>query len=194
MPLLRTTACLSALLGADALVANAPALRPTFTAGRIGAGAQMLELDATTIGAAVALFAGLGGGIGLIAFTEAAGTRESSSTDPCVVCDGKKVTTCTICKGTGEDPLADLVAGRRAMTGEGDESSVGDAKIMIDDWDDGPREIVMYEEILKDFPVKAVKSKCELCGGRGVVVCDNCEGTGFQPKYLDRLSPDDFMD
>ena len=28
----------------------------------------------------------------------------------------------------------------------------------------------------------------------GVIVCDNCQGTGIQPRFLERYSPDDFMD
>ena len=35
---------------------------------------------------------------------------------------------------------------------------------------------------------------CISCDGRGVIVCDNCQGTGIQPRFLERYSPDDFMD
>lgn len=48
--------------------------------------------------------------------------EESSNNQPCVVCDGAKVTTCTICQGTGTDPYASLVAGVREAVGENDSS------------------------------------------------------------------------
>ncbi|KAK4534233.1 hypothetical protein CDCA_CDCA01G0258 [Cyanidium caldarium] len=35
---------------------------------------------------------------------------------------------------------------------------------------------------------------CTYCDGKGTIVCKNCEGSGAQPQYLDRLSPEDFMD
>ena len=65
---------------------------------------------------------------------------------------------------------------------------------MVDDWDSGPKAVVMFKEILEKYPIKATTNVCQSCEGRGVVVCDNCEGTGIQPRFLERYSPDDFMD
>ena len=144
----------------------------------------------TLIGVGVTVL-GVGGGIGLIAFTENAGKREAANSQTCVDCRGEKVITCTLCKGTGVDPFASLVAGVKEMSG--DVSGSGD-KILIDDWESGTKEVVMYEEILSQFPVKAAESICATCGGRGVVVCDSCQGSGIQPRFLERYSPDDFMD
>ena len=52
----------------------------------------------------------------------------------------------------------------------------------------------MFEDILANYPVKATEKICALCSGKGVVVCDSCEGTGIQKRFLERFSPDDFMD
>ncbi|KAL1524940.1 hypothetical protein AB1Y20_019816 [Prymnesium parvum] len=153
---------------------------------------HMLDFDSNTLIAIGTLIVGLGGGVGLIAFTESAGKRneQSSNSQPCVECTGKQVTTCTICQGSGSDPYASLVAGVREMTG----SSSSGEKIVVEDWASGPTEIVMYEEILSRYPPKVTESVCEGCSGRGIVVCDNCRGTGIQPRFLERYSPDDFMD
>ncbi|GJQ15990.1 hypothetical protein GpartN1_g7819.t1 [Galdieria partita] len=35
---------------------------------------------------------------------------------------------------------------------------------------------------------------CSFCDGIGTVVCTNCAGRGTQPRYLDRYSPEDFLD
>ncbi|KAK4533209.1 hypothetical protein CCYA_CCYA16G4091 [Cyanidiococcus yangmingshanensis] len=35
---------------------------------------------------------------------------------------------------------------------------------------------------------------CSYCKGRGMVACLNCGGTGLQPRYLDRIRPEDLMD
>ena len=67
-------------------------------------------------------------------------------------------------------------------------------KIVIDDWDAGEKEVVMFSDILADYPVKASDQPCQRCAGRGVNVCDNCDGSGIQPRFLERYSPDDFMD
>jgi len=37
-------------------------------------------------------------------------------------------------------------------------------------------------------------AKCTYCDGAGDLKCFNCAGTGIQPRFLDRVSPDDFMD
>merc|ERR1719454_1078511 len=155
-------------------------------------GGASMEIDSSILIGGATLFVGLGGGIGLIALTENAGKRNDAleNAQPCVVCKSKKVVTCTICQGTGTDPLASLVKGVREMTGE----EAGPTKVMVDDWDSGPRAVVMYEDILSKFPIKVEKDICENCDGRGVVVCDNCQGTGIQPRFLERYSPDDFMD
>ncbi|GAB0492420.1 hypothetical protein MMPV_003682 [Pyropia vietnamensis] len=36
--------------------------------------------------------------------------------------------------------------------------------------------------------------QCNYCEGVGELKCFNCAGSGIQPRFLDRLSPDDFMD
>jgi len=153
-------------------------------------------LDMGVVAGVGALLGGLGVGVGVIAFAEGAGKRneDASNQQVCVECNGAKVVTCTICEGTGVDPFAKLVAGvRTAVEEEGGETKSGSV-VTIEDWDSGPKQVVMYEEILSQFPVKATTDICEACDGRGVVVCDNCQGTGIQPRFLERFSPDDFMD
>ena len=118
--------------------------------------------------------------------------EEKENAQPCVVCQSKQVIDCTICQGTGEDPYASLVAGVREMAG-GMEGEL-DGTVEIEDWAGGPKRVVMYEEILNKYPPKAFENVCEACSGRGIVVCDNCQGTGIQPRFLERYSPDDFMD
>jgi len=173
----------------------APVGRPVAASGaRVGSRAltpQMIDVDMNTVIAVGTLVASTGGGIALIAFTENAGKRNEASTNaqPCVECKGAQVTTCTICQGSGTDPYAKLVAGVREMAGEAD-----DGKIIVEDWASGPKAVVMYEEILARYPPKVSVDVCEACNGRGVVVCDNCQGTGIQPRFLERYSPDDFMD
>lgn len=167
---------------------------PTVRAPARSPAPRCVDLD-TIIGVGVAL-GGVVGGVGLIAFTENAGKRneESENVQQCVECLGKQVTTCTICKGSGSDPLASLVAGVREMSGESGESSASTTKVLVEDWADGPKQVEMYGEILKSFPPKVTADLCESCDGRGVVVCQNCQGTGIQPRFLERYSPDDFMD
>ena len=132
---------------------------------------RMVDMD-TIISVAV-LLGSAGGGVALIAFTENAGKREAENAQPCVVCKGELVVPCTLCKGTGTDPFADLVAGVKEMSGDAVNPEGGD-RVVIDDWDVGEKEVVMYEEILSKFPVKATEKICIRCSGRGVVVCDNC--------------------
>jgi len=148
--------------------------------------------DSNTIIAVLAALAGVGGGVGLIAFTENRGARndEQGNAQPCVVCKGKQVVPCRVCEGSGEDPLASLVAGVKAATGDTQAGNV----VTVEDWDSGPKQVVMYEEILNQYPVKATSDICTICDGRGVAVCDNCDGSGIQPRFLERYSPDDFMD
>jgi len=156
--------------------------------------APLMDVDMGTIVGVGAALLGVGGGIGLIALTENAGKRNDAleSAQPCVVCKGEQVVTCTICKGTGVDQYASLVSGVREMSG-GD-SSAGASTILVDDWGSGPKAVAMYEEILAKYPIKATENVCQNCDGRGVIVCDNCQGTGLQPRFLERYSPDDFMD
>jgi len=116
--------------------------------------------------------------------------EQRANAQPCVECKGEKVVTCTICDGSGVDPLATLVQGVREATGEAKPANV----VTVEDWDSGPKQVIMYEEILSAYPVKATENVCSNCDGRGVVVCDNCQGTGIQPRFLERFSPDDFMD
>jgi len=153
-------------------------------------------LDMETIGGVAIALAGVGGGIGLIVLTENAGKRneESDNQQPCVECKGAKVVECTICKGTGRDQFAELVAGVQEMTGE--EGSIATAtKVVVDDWEEGEKTVEMYAEILAAYPPKVTgPGACVACDARGVVVCDNCQGSGIQPRFLERYSPDDFMD
>ena len=85
------------------LTAAPPSVRPAIARA---APPAMLDIDGNTIAAVGALVVGLGGGIGLIAFTEGAGKRNEAreSAQPCVECKGAKVVTCTICQGTGGAP------------------------------------------------------------------------------------------
>ena len=152
----------------------------------------------STVSIALTALAGAGAGVALIGFTENAGVKneETSNSQPCVVCKGTGVEVCSICEGTGVDQFADLVAGVQEATAV----AVGAAPtpsnvVTIEDWEAGPKQVVMYEEILSKYPVKSSGAdKCETCDGRGVVICDNCSGTGIQPRFLERYSPDDFMD
>ncbi|KAJ8905459.1 hypothetical protein NDN08_001966 [Rhodosorus marinus] len=41
---------------------------------------------------------------------------------------------------------------------------------------------------------KNADENCQYCNGKGVSECTNCIGSGIQPRFLDRLSPEDFMD
>mmetsp|Transcript_4190 Transcript_4190/g.12996 ORF Transcript_4190/g.12996 Transcript_4190/m.12996 type:complete len:202 (-) Transcript_4190:654-1259(-) len=145
----------------------------------------------TVLGVGVAL-GGIFGGIALISFTENAGKRneELANAQPCVECKGEKVVECTICKGSGVDPLASLVRGVRQATGDLTAANV----VKIEDWATGPKEVIMFEDILSKYPIKVSENVCLNCEGRGVVVCDNCRGTGIQPRFLERFGPDDFMD
>lgn len=117
---------------------------------RVAPEPQMIDFDTNTIVGLGAAFVGIFGGVGLIAFTEKAGTRERANDQPCVDCQGKQVVTCSICKGTGSDPLASLVAGVREMAGEDSPE-----KITVETWDSGPKQIIMYEEVLSRYPIKA---------------------------------------
>ena len=106
------------------------------------AAAQMIDME-TIIGVGVTL-AGVGGGIGLIVLTENAGKRNDdvSNQQVCVECKAVKVIECSLCKGTGTDPFADLVAGVQEMAGDvppppAKTKTAGTVTgpIIIDDWD-----------------------------------------------------------
>ena len=144
---------------------------------------RMVDMD-TIISVAV-LLGSAGGGVALIAFTENAGKREAENAQPCVVCKAEMVVPCTLCRGTGTDPFADLVAGVKEMSGDAVTPDGGD-RVVIDDWDVGGKEVVMYEEILAKYPVKATEKICIRCSGRGVTVCDNCAPAPSHglPSYL----------
>lgn len=104
-------------------------------------------LEQTTLIAVGTALLGLGGGIGLVAWTENQGKRtlQRPNVQKCVECRGQTTIPCTVCAATGENPLD--------------------------------------------------KSKyCSYCDGAGRNKCFNCAGSGIQPRFLDRLSPEDFMD
>jgi len=154
---------------------------------------QMFDVDMNVVIGGGALLLSVGGGVGLIAAVEGAGKRneETVNQQSCVDCQGTKVVSCAVCKGTGQDQFASLVAGVQEMAGD---APPKEFTIMVDDWDSGPREIVPFADILANYPVKVKTDICITCDGRGVIVCDSCEGTGYQPRFLERYSPDDFMD
>ena len=183
----------TALLCSAFVVPTPPMVTPSASAVVArGVAPRMLDMD--TIGGVAIALAGVGGGIGLIAFTENAGKRneEAANQQPCVVCEGKQVVECPVCKGEGRGQFAELVAGVQEFSGE-QPTSV--STVTVDDWADGPKQVQMFEEILNRYPQKFTgKGMCINCDGRGVVVCDNCQGTGIQPRFLERYSPDDFMD
>jgi len=176
------------------LALHAPA-RPAAAVARATPPA-MFEIDSNVLIGVGTLLASVGGGIGLIAFTENAGkaNEERDNEQPCFECKGVKVVTCTICGGSGEDSLAQYVKGVRAEAGE-EVGGSAVSTVTVDDWEAGSVQIEMYGEILAAYPPKVTgASACEACDGRGVIVCDNCQGSGIQPRFLERYSPDDFMD
>jgi hypothetical protein len=83
------------------LALHAPA-RPAATVARATPPA-MFEIDSNVLIGVGTLLASVGGGIGLIAFTENAGkaNEERDNEQPCFECKGVKVVTCTICGGSG---------------------------------------------------------------------------------------------
>jgi hypothetical protein len=108
---------LAPLLHASLALVMPPAIlapRGTPTAQLVKrAASPSMDIDMGVVAGAGALLVGLGGGIGLIALTENAGKRneQASNIQPCVVCKGAQVVECTVCRGTGSDPLAQYVAG-----------------------------------------------------------------------------------
>ena len=64
-------------------------------------------LESNTIIALVTVLAGVGGGIGLVAWTEQQGIRTEArvNTQKCVECGGATTTVCSVCGGTGNDPI-----------------------------------------------------------------------------------------
>lgn len=96
---------------------------------------RMVDMD-TVVGVGIAL-AGVGGGVGLIAFTENAGKRneDAANAQPCVECQGVKVVDCPVCKGEGRDAFASLVAGVNEMAG-GEVGAPATASLVeVDDWE-----------------------------------------------------------
>jgi len=67
------------------------------------------SLDQNTVLAVASAILGIGGGIGLVAFTENQGERSDArgQTMQCVDCFGSGRIECNICKGTGVNPLAE---------------------------------------------------------------------------------------
>ena len=64
-------------------------------------------LEQNTLVAVATMFAGIGGGVGLVAWTEQQGARTITrpNTQVCTACLGEKVVVCTVCGGSGKDPL-----------------------------------------------------------------------------------------
>lgn len=188
--MLRFTICCAAAAGVSGFALPGAGSVSAVSARRHEA--ARMDIDLSTVVGVGAALVGVGGGIGLIAFTEGAGKRneETENIQACFECKAAKVVTCTICRGAGEDQFASYVAGVREEVGETSTSS----RVVVDDWDEGEKEVEVYAEILAEYPVKATQNVCINCDGRGVVVCDNCQGTGIQPRFLERFSPDDFMD
>ena len=75
------------------------------------------------------------------------------------------------------------MAAVRAEVGEVGAAS-SPSTVTVDDWEDGPKTVEMYADILAKFPVKASTNICSSCDGRGVIVCSNCGGSGLQPRFL----------
>ena len=148
----------------------APALRPVApqavstsrpaSLARTAPDPRMVEFDTSTIIGLTAAIGGVVGGLGLIILTEKAGTRgNGANAQPCVECKGVQAVPCPICDGSGADPLASLVAGVREMTGD-EEESVN--QVTIQDWESGPKTVVMYEEVVTRYPVKARLATCRI--------------------------------
>ena len=57
------------------------------------------------------------------------------------MCKGELVVPCPVCKGTGTDQFASYVAGVREMAGEETAANA----ITVDDWDSGPRQVVLFK-------------------------------------------------
>lgn len=146
--------------------------------------------SAASIGA---LVAGLVSGFGIVWYTERAGmaNEEDENDQECVDCNGRKVTRCVTCSGTGSFEGADRIREARIAAGKGDESQT---VAIVEDWAEGPQQVKLFEDVFVNWPVKVTENICPACDGRGVRICESCEGTGIQPRFLERFSPEDFMD
>jgi hypothetical protein len=141
-----------------------------------------MALDQTTLLSVAVSILGVGGGIGLLAFYEQQGerTNERENTQPCTECKdsivGRGRTVCEVCGGDGLNPLRNSQGGavvNRASTG-------------IDVDKDG--------NVITGIAADANENdRCSYCDGAGSIVCLNCSGRAIQPRFLDRLSVDDFM-
>lgn len=123
-------------------------LRSVRTAPRRSRNVVVAVEQNTIIAVGTALLGTLGG-VGLLVWTEEQGKRNEvrENNQECFECKGAKQIACSICGGTGLDPV-----------------------------------------------FKSDEEKCAYCDGTGTVDCSNCNATGIQPRFLDRFSPDDFMD
>lgn len=71
-----------------------------------------MALDSATVTGVGAALLGLGGGVALLVWTESQGKRTEmrGNTQPCAECRGETIVTCTVCNGSGKDPLQKEVA------------------------------------------------------------------------------------
>lgn len=132
----------------------------------------------------------------------AAEGKTEEDEDPCFDCTGRGITDCLFCEGTGKSPRA----AARAKLGKEIERSaeeieklraaapVKERKVtVIEEWDGTMTEVV-EDAVLDDYPIKEFDDPCLKCEGRGVRICTTCDGSGFQPQFMDKFSPEDFMD
>lgn len=131
--------------------------------------------------------------VGVLLFgIEKAAERSETVEDAkeCFECKGERVQPCRSCDGTGndEDQKFGFVAKNLRDKLE--------TKVMVEDWDSdtGFREMDLSSDMLINYPVREVQYPCPTCEARGVIICTNCEGTGKQPRFMDKYSPEDFMD
>lgn len=144
------------------------ARRPRYAPSVPRRAVPVTAVDSTAIVSIGVSVLGVAAGVGLLIFTEKQGLRtaERENLQPCVDCRGTRVITCKVCRGDGKNPLTD----------QAPQSS-----------EDNP-------ESKKGSSVASKASICSYCEGEGKIRCFNCSGTGIQPRFLDRLSPEDFMD
>jgi hypothetical protein len=114
--------------------------------------------------------------------------------EPCAECKGEKVVMCQVCKGTGAMSQVEIQLKKFGGTKEeGESAPVISETIKIETWE-GEEQVVKVGGVMAEFPIIEFDNPCRVCKGKGVLVCRVCEGSGIQPGYLDKLSPEDFMD